>query len=304
MLSNKGAATLTWTQRLRLALARAYVSRELPGWSSVYNILVGSFERDNLWKNAPTVDGRNKYFGYKCAYDLARWANRQTYVLGRWNDLPTQLVLRALKPKIILDIGANRGEFTLAAASMHPEARVISFEPNPAMLEILKHDLHRNHIDNVEVREYALGDQAGTFPLHVPRVNSGSASFGGFESEGYTVEVPVQIGDDVLTAADLIKIDVEGFEVRALKGLEQLIRTSQPVIVTEYFSENLKRCGTSLEELTEFVTGLGYRGFGMDTVRRGMAHELRLGAMVDGTDAVWLPSHMERLTASSKDLRR
>ena len=300
--NNKGR----WTQRALLRLAQPYVRRELPKWASVYDLLIGSFQRDRFWSDAPIVRGRNKYFGFECDYDLSRWADRMTFVLGRWNDLAEQLLHHAVNAKTVVDIGANRGEFTMAAAAMKPDAKVIAFEPNPAMSAILKADLERNSIENVELNEFALSDRNETLTLHVPYVNAGSASFGGFESEGYTIKAPVRVGDEVLAGAkpDLIKIDVEGFELRVVNGLKDVIAAAQAIIATEFFAENLERCGTSTDELRALFSDLAYQGFGLSVTRRGAHHELKLGG--EHTDVVWLPSHVEPQTlhASTRDLQR
>ena len=97
-----------------------------------------------------------------------------------------------------------------------------------------------------------MSDRNETLTLHVPYVNAGSASFGGFESEGYTIKAPVRVGDEVLAGAkpDLIKIDVEGFELRVVNGLKDMIAAAQPIIATEFFAENLERCGNIYRRAT------------------------------------------------------
>ena len=50
---------LSLSQRARLAFAKSYVARELPGWSRVYRKLIGGYERDDQWTQAPTVHGRS-----------------------------------------------------------------------------------------------------------------------------------------------------------------------------------------------------------------------------------------------------
>jgi FkbM family methyltransferase len=296
-------------QQALIGVVRPYVAAELPGWGPVYSSLIGTYKRDAFWSNAPTRRGRNKFFGFECEFDLRLWADRQAFFLGRWYDLPTQLLARAVGGGTIVDIGANRGDFAMAAAAMFPEGRVIAFEPNPNISLVLKRDLADNHITNVEVRECALGDREESLRLHVPFANSGSASFGGFVAEGFTTQaLPVRVGDDELRDVDpdFIKIDVEGFELKALKGLRQTIERAKPIIETELMEENLARCGTSRKEVESFMCDLGFKGFGMDLARNGSDHELRLGKLGTTWDAVWLPAGVDpnSLRASTKDLRQ
>lgn len=298
---------LSLSQRARLAFAKSYVARELPGWSRVYRKLIGGYERDDQWTQAPTVRSRNKYFGFESDFDLSSWSGRQSYVLGRWIELPAQLLLYAVKAKTILDIGSNRGEFALAAAAIDPGAKIISFEPNPNIVAIFQEDIARNHISNIELRPYGLSDRDSTLSLHVPFDNSGAASFGGADTEAYVVEVPVHVGDDVLgdVSPDLIKIDVEGFEGRVVKGLEKLIARCRPIIISEFCPVTLGRCGSSPDELKAYMETLGYRGFGMGIRRTGlMDFELALEGV--DTDMAWLPNHIqpEEIRASTRDLKR
>lgn len=296
----------TVVQQAAIRFARPYVRAELPGWGKVYSGLVGSFRRDAFWSNAGKVRSRNKLFGFESEWDLRLWADRQSFFLGRWYDMPTQLLALAIQGKTIIDIGANRGDFSLAAAAMNPDSQVIAFEPNPIIATILRDDLERNGIKNVEVRQCALADEVGTLTLCVPFGNSGSASFGGFVGDGYEVTVPVHVGDDELRdlEPDFIKIDVEGFELKTLMGLEKTIERSKPVIETELMEDNLARCQTSSREVAAFMRSVGYEGYGMDLKRDGRRHVLRLTELGTTWDAVWLPKGTDpaAITASSKDL--
>jgi FkbM family methyltransferase len=295
-------------QRAVIAFVRPYIRHELPKWGVVYRLFVGWSARDKFWADAPTLRAKNKIFGYESDYDLRKWSDRYTYFLGRWNDLPAQLLTRAVNPAFVIDIGANRGEFSLAAALMNRDARVIAFEPNPAMADIFLRGLERNNVNNVELFQCGLSDKEDTLTLYIPYNNTESASFGGFQSEGFTIgDIPVKIGDQLLrdTKADLIKIDVEGFELHVLRGIRELVRRNQPVVITEMVEEHLARCGTSPEALQSFMRDLGYRGFAYVLERVGSHYELRIRDMAGATDVVWLPSHIscESLHASTHDLR-
>ena len=245
-----------------------YVRAELPKWGLVYRTLVGSLDQEDFWQGAPIRTVRNKLYGFEANCDLSKWPERQTFFLRRWFDLPAQLLIvgAAGSGGTVVDIGANRGQFTLAAASIvGPEGRVVSFEPNPAQAAVLKRDLERNAIGNVTVHEAGLSDEPARMTLCVPNINSGGASFGGFASEGQAIDdIPVLVGDQLLAGVrpDFIKIDVEGFELRVLKGLQRTITASQPLILTEVVAEHLERCGSSPAELFGYMEGLGYRGRG------------------------------------------
>ena len=94
------------------------------------------------------------------------------------------------------------------------------------------------------------------------------------------IQVNTVKGDDLLasepTPPKLIKIDVEGYELRALQGLERCISTWRPAIVTELVSEHLRRAGTDRAEVNDLMQGCGYTPYGLETRSVAGRHRLRL----------------------------
>ena len=131
-----------WSIRNRAAmLFRPYISRELPAWGKVYKAAVGDFEADDRWKGHERIWFRGKFHEYEMSLDLGYWSNRATFFLGRYPDLPTQLIMKAyLKPgDTFIDIGANEGMISLLASSLVGRTgKVLSFEPNPRPREVFR----------------------------------------------------------------------------------------------------------------------------------------------------------------------
>ncbi|MBK6281204.1 MAG: FkbM family methyltransferase [Gammaproteobacteria bacterium] len=136
-----------------------------------------------------------------------------------------------------LDIGANIGNHTLHMAGIFQE--VIAFEPSPYISMVLRANVLRNRHDNVQVFECALGDYDGAGQLsELCTENLGMIEV----SDYHTMATPqsvrsdsvkVCLGDQLLAnianapnAITFIKIDVEGMETAALRGLYQTITTS------------------------------------------------------------------------------
>jgi len=97
---------------------RPYTMRELPGWGRLYELLVGGYRRNQRWTGFAPRWVRGKLHGYDMLIDLASWSNRDTYFLGRFYDVPNQLLIKALvQPgETVVDIGANEGMISLVAA--------------------------------------------------------------------------------------------------------------------------------------------------------------------------------------------
>lgn len=254
-------------QSLIIAAIRPYVYRELPGWGHVYKALVGDYRRNWLWKKTKPRVIWGKLHNYKMTLDISNWADRSTYFLGRWYDLGMQMTLAAAvcPGDTVVDIGANRGMFALVAARQVGASGVIHcFEPNPKSVAILHQDLDQNEIQNVIVHNFGLSNENRELTLTIPCINSGEATFGrSAYEETEEIIAPVRIGDQVLedVIPDLIKVDVEGYETRAIEGLSKTIVRSLPLIITEVIEQHLQRAGTSADELFGVMEGFGYRGF-------------------------------------------
>lgn len=284
-------------QSIATRVVRPYSIRELRGWGVLYKLLIGHAERDHFWVNAPHVAAVDKRTGYAIELDLSWWSDRLTYFLGRWPDLPAQMVLDTLvnSGDLVVDVGANRGSFALYASKRVGEnGRVMCFEPNLRCVSILKRAIEVNSIGNIEVFNLGLSDSSGILTLTIPKINSGEATFGASSysaDETYSVDVDVTRGDSVIAAVvpRLIKIDVEGFESRVLRGLATTIAKSRPLIITEVFSSHLASCRSSAEELVQLMTSQEYKGFqiGLSTDRNDwtLTH---LTNQVD-CDVLWIP---------------
>jgi FkbM family methyltransferase len=131
-------------------------------------------------------------------------------------------VMEGLKPReVFVDIGANSGIFTaFAAKCVGPEGHVIAIEPIPEMIERLRFNIAVNGFTNVSIFQTAVGSEAGTALLHVHPRNRGQSSMAP-DAVGTPIKVSVTPLADIVVSAgvgriDTLKIDIEGFEDRAL----------------------------------------------------------------------------------------
>ena len=173
---------------------------------------------------------------------------------------------------IALDIGANVGWHTLLMASLvGPSGRVLAVEANPALRQRLHDHLRLNRFRQVEVMPCAAADTEGMMEFYAPAANDPDSGNGhvvelGPGGRGGTIRVEARRLDAIVVAAgierlDLIKIDVEGFEWRVLRGGEETIAKFRPHIVFEYNAEYASRGGGTPELLGEFFRTHRYRLF-------------------------------------------
>lgn len=133
---------------------------------------------------------------------------------------------------VVVDVGANIGQFTNAAKLFFPNSRVLAFEPDPETFA----DLRRNTrmFSDVDLFNLGLGDSNCSlmFYQHELSLMSSFAS-GGSDIRG-SVELPVRRLDALLDsdmAIDLLKIDVEGFERAVLEGGWSAVSRSRYLLV-------------------------------------------------------------------------
>jgi FkbM family methyltransferase len=188
----------------------------------------------------------------------------------------------------VLDVGAHVGLFTLTAAlRVGPTGRVVAFEPSPQTLVSLRRHISLNGFDDrVEVVPAAVGDAEGEIPFFV-HAETQSASIaraslaelrpGDGAMAATEIRVPVVTLDGFCAqhgvGPDRVKIDVEGAELRVLRGALELLHASAD-FVCEIHPAQLEAAGDSEEELIAFVEAQGRTLVKIDEREDGIYHAL------------------------------
>lgn len=157
--------------------------------------------------------------------------------------------------RTILDIGANIGLFSMAAALDNPTAVVHAFEPLPVNFQILSSMIRANRAFSIHAHELALSDHEGEAEFFVPRNAEGMSVASASLIAGHRVDcecVPVRlatldqfVAQHGLRDIDLIKIDVESAEYLVFRGASRVLRSERPVIFCEVLY------GTTEQQLDE-----------------------------------------------------
>jgi FkbM family methyltransferase len=199
---------------------------------------------------------------------------------------------------VFYDVGANIGVFTVEVArSLGPSGKVVAFEPAPRAFAILLRNIESNRLGNVTPIAVGLTDAPGPRQLYLrPLINMGAATF--VAQPGAVPDAVVTLWrlDDLVARRRLpdptvVKVDVEGFELRVLRGATQLIERARPVIITEWSSHHAQD-GGGLNDLQRLLADVGYRPFGF---RYGKEHGGALRSLYDLSgllhdNIVWLPA--------------
>jgi FkbM family methyltransferase len=174
---------------------------------------------------------------------------------------------------VILDVGANLGLMTVQFARRLRALRgaVYAFEPVQANYAALVEVIEANGLGDVAVAErLALGDAEGHVRLSMATPRSTGNAVITSESEEIPRAEPLgcrvtrldtYAQERGLQRCDVIKADIEGFELKLLQGGEEFIRRHQPVIYGEFNSEHLQRLGGSFGQVAELVGAWGYSAY-------------------------------------------
>lgn len=207
------------------------------------------------------------------------------YISGTYEPETTALLRRVVHPGFVaLDIGAQAGYFTLLLSKLvGPEGKVISFEPFEASYNLLTQNVRRNRLLNVEALPVGADEVGSTKTYYIPSNSLYSVKDERKKNkreDSTTVEV-VRLDDylpSITRRVDIIKIDIEGAEGAALRGMEGILRSNPQVgVVIEIAPKVMDKVGLVPEGLLEQLTGLGFRLFSIDAAG-GLTE--RLGAEI------------------------
>lgn len=158
-------------------------------------------------------------------------------------------VLGGLAADTIVDIGANRGQFALCARRLFPNARIFSFEPLQIPAAVYRKVFHKDA--NVRLFNVAIACESGTTLMHVSRWDGSSSllPIAAAQSENFpftevsrretvaTARLADCLGEADIRGTALLKLDVQGFELVALKACEPLLPRFKYVYAEASFIE-------------------------------------------------------------------
>lgn len=183
----------------------------------------------------------------------------------------------------IIDIGANVGIYSLCAAALRPELTIHAFEPNPYAYARLRMHKHVNEYANLIEHTIGLAEKEATFRLNWVAKPGGNISSGAaldplppYVPSGHAIVTVMPLDRtgiaSSLGARPLVKIDVEGAEVRVLRGANDLLALRPDMIIESLAQE---RC----DELNGMLLPLGYSVYGVYEDERMLRPRERLRAL-------------------------
>ncbi|MDO4582864.1 MAG: FkbM family methyltransferase [Planctomycetia bacterium] len=207
-------------------------------------------------------------FGFQIYADLRQFIENRIAFFGIWEQGTTELFLKSIRPgEIVIDMGANIGYYTLLASRLvGPTGKVYAVEPARLTRERLLRNLELNHITNVVVLPYGAWDEEGETYLNFHTEERGRSSVIANETQEKIVQEKILLKPlwDLIPSEEysrirLVKMDVEGAEQRALKGLLPIFEANQPMtLFSEVIPDSLKALGGDADEYIQFLKSLRF----------------------------------------------
>jgi FkbM family methyltransferase len=156
------------------------------------------------------------------------------------NKYRQEIIKHLPHQRTFVDVGANVGIWSLPMTNHFK--KIVSYEPSRQNIECIK----KNIPTGIELREKAVADFNGEAKFHQAGKNCGDGKLCR-EGVGASYTVPVvKLDDENLNDVDMIKIDTQGWELDALKGMHNIITTQKPWVIFE-INEDVDLCCTLME---------------------------------------------------------
>ena len=200
-----------------------------------------------------------KFFAYPQKKDLSRWMIRNLKI---WDEKIINLIIKQINDSnsIFIDIGCNYGAYSIPISRIKNNLKVICFDPSRKSLDRLDENINLNNLKNIKYFKLGIGEKKGEgyFDDDINNYkNSGSFEINN-KNFGYKINIDsidnlvrenkIQIKKNVY-----IKMDIEGYEFFALKGLVKTINNYNVTIFFEFSKKILENHLNFESEFVEFL---------------------------------------------------
>lgn len=250
----------------------------------VYLIILKKFSGSGIAKLRP-VKAVNKFLKKALKLNLVKIGDHQMFLDENdslrllenrvYEAFQTELIKKQIKyDDVVLDLGANIGYYTLIFAKLAGQnGKIFAFEPDPGNFSLLQKNLQINHYHNVTVINKAVSDKNEKIRLYLSENNQGDHRIYDSFDDHQSVEIETIRLDDYFEnypgKINFIKMDIQGAEGGAVKGMIQLLQKNRNLkIVTEFWPGGLKRFGVEPGEFLNLLTNQGFRIYHIDKLEK------------------------------------
>jgi FkbM family methyltransferase len=205
-------------------------------------------------------------YGIKFKLDLNDHVMRNIYLRGVYERNTFRHLCKIVKPQdTFVDVGANIGAYSIGLSPFLNKGKIISFEPNPRAIQYLEENIRHNKLKNITVNRLGLSDNLEKATLYNTS-NLTTASLNVIKNSDQKEETSLitldkYCKDNNIDKIDILKIDIEGHEYKAIKGAVEIITKSKSMVLVAEINDCTLHTGHSKQELFEFIVSLGFNAF-------------------------------------------
>ncbi len=258
------------TEHLR-RLAQFYC-RHVPLDRGKYRVAAWTYL--HLTPHQPTTCVTTLANGLTVEVHINEFIQSMIYYMGYYELYLARYVQTLMQPgRIFADVGAHVGQYTLMAAARRMEAH--AFEPDPVNFAYLSRNVQLNHL-TVTLNHCAVTDYSGhalLFPYgnETIRNNSLRKVESAPASSRSAITTPVVHLDGYFAGRHheiaIVKADVEGAELNVLKGAQEILSHSRPILILEVVACNTQAYGYTAYDLKQFLRGFGYQFYTLERTK-------------------------------------
>ena len=265
---------LIWVFYIALLIVIAYIFRFFFRIRYFRKFYFGFYKRlfksKNLFKGLSLISSYDE--NLKMKLDLDEWIQQNVFFFGVYDPVNIQFLKKNLNPgDTFIDVGANVGCFSLVAArELGPNGRVIAFEPITIVADRLEENILLNGFKNIKLERKAIYSKETTLSFFIAsQENLGMSSIKHHDTESGNIQEAEAIRlDKYLENNDtgnisMIKIDIEGAEIPAIRGMQKTIQKHQPILMVEVSSSVTKDLDER-KEVFKLFDHLSYDFFVLD----------------------------------------
>jgi len=196
---------------------------------------------------------------YQCAFPIYRplYAAYKTYADRAERELLRKILF---KGAVVVDVGANIGIYSqFLSRYVGPKGVVHSFEPSPDNFRRLS--AATRNLSNVRLTQAVIGERSGECKLYVS--DKLNVDHRAYETDDSRRVIPIEMIalDDYFKTGqrvDLIKMDIQGYELHALRGAQRVLQENSDInLLLEFWPAGLEQAGVSWETLVEMLQRSG-----------------------------------------------
>jgi len=199
----------------------------------------------------------NKVYEYAFPVYRPLYAAYKTYADRAERDLLRKILFQGA---VVTDVGANIGIYSqFLSRCIGPTGLVHSFEPSPDNFGRLS--AFTRHLSNVRLAHAAVGERSGECKLYVSdKLNVDHRAYKADGDSRRAISIEMVALDDYFKPGervDLIKMDIQGYELHALRGAQRVLQENMEIhLLLEFWPAGLEQAGVGWEELVEMLQSL------------------------------------------------